>query len=616
MRIILTILLFCLGFICWGQVDSIYLLPEATVTQSYLPATEFEFDSNDLAAAGHGTVTQLLQTESLVFVRNYGPGTLGTLTIGGGSAEQTNITWQGISLRNPMLGQIDVTLLPSDLFTSIAVQSKGGSAQYGNNQLTGGIDLKSELPTAKASGLGFSVEHGSWKRFSGHVKGLYSIGSTRSQTSVYGMRSENDYAFILNGLALRQSNASIHNLGVYHLSEIPLNSHGNLQIGLWWQDSQQEIPPTTVQNSSNANQSTTSLRSVIGWNNRSPTGKTEVRIGFVGGTIDFRNPARLEESLTRFGSLIAKADHEWWFGGSSSLKIGFENRLQHGEAGAYGGRQSENQLEVHSGFEWTKPTISWGFFLRQGLLDEELMPLTASLQSTMQLGKQVSLSAGVSRDLRYPTLNERYWQPGGKPDLNAESGWSQRLSVATRWKTGSWNWEMTAHAFNRTIENWILWSPQDELNIWTPDNLAKVWSRGGGLRTNVGRTFGDLDIQLRMNYTHTSSTNQIAIETPRLDKGDQLFYTPKNRLGMAVETSWPKWTVRYDLQYTGGYPGIIEEIESFRVGSIYVSRLFGWTSSKLRAWIRVNNLWDIQYRVVERRPMPGRNFRIGVSYDI
>jgi len=601
---------------CFAQLDSVYLLPEATVRQVHLPASEFTFDSSDILAAGHGTITQILQTEALVFVRNYGPGSLGTLTIGGGSAEQTNVSWQGISIRNPMLGQIDVTLLPADLFTSIGVQSKGGSAQYGNNQLSGGLDLKSDLPSDKERGLGLSLEYGSWQRLSGHLKSLYTIGSSKSQTSIYGLKSKNDFPLEINGLVLRQSNASIQNLGVYHLSEITLTNHSKIEVGLWWQDSHQEIPPTTVQNSSNANQGTTSIRSVVGWKNRSQRGRTEARIGYAGGSIDYRNPARLEESLTRFGSVNISANHQWWYGGSSSLTVGVDNRIQHGEAQAYGGRQAENQFEIFGGYEWKRPTWSFGAFVRQGMLDEVLMPTTASLQSSFAVSERIRISAGLSRDLRYPTLNERYWQPGGKPNLKSESGWSQRLSVAAKMVLGRWTWDLTAHGFNRLIRNWILWSPQDDLSIWTPDNIAKVWSRGGGIRTQAMTHFGDLAIKLRLNYAHTSSINQVAIETPRLDVGDQLFYTPKNRFGFSAETSWPAWTVRYEQQYTGGYPGIISPVPSFQVGSFYLSRTFSWTDKDLRAWFRVHNLWDVRYRVIERRPMPGRHFRLGVSFDM
>ena len=611
-----TLLFLCLPACCLAQADTVYQLPEATIMQHYLPATEHDFDSIDIAAAGHANLTQLLQTESSVFVRNYGPGTLGTLTIGGGSAEQTNVMWQGIAIRNPMLGQIDVTLLPVDLFTSIGIQAKGGSAQYGNNQLSGGLNLNTDLPIDREKTIGLSLEHGSWQRFSGHLKALYAVGQSRSQTSLYGLHSKNDYAFELNGLSMRQANASIQNLGLYHLSEIPLNTQNKLDIGLWWQDSEQEIPPTSVQNSSNANQNTTSFRSVLGWKNRAPRGKSEVRLGYVAGSIDYRNPARLEESQTRFGSVVFAAQHQWWFGGSKSLTLGVDDRLQHGDAPAYGGRQLENQLEVHAGYEWTKPRWEVGIFVRQGLLEQELMPTTASIQSSFQAHPSARISLGLSRDLRYPTLNERYWQPGGKPDIEEESGWSQRLSVSTSWQWGIWEWDMTGHGFNRLISNWILWSPQDELNFWAPDNLARVWSRGGGVRTQAKAQLADLCLSVRVNYSHTSSTNQVAIKTPRLNVGDQLFYTPKNRVGLTAETSWPKWRVRYEHQYTGSYPGILSEVPAFQVGSLHIARSFDWVDKKMRVWIRVHNLWDIQYRVIERRPMPGRNFRLGLSFEI
>ncbi|MDV7399099.1 TonB-dependent receptor, partial [Arthrospira platensis SPKY1] len=89
------------------------------------------------------------------------------------------------------------------------------------------------------------------------------------------------------------------------------------------------------------------------------------------------------------------------------------------------------------------------FHLRQELVDGAFTPIAPSLGLERPLTNWLSLKARFSRNYRLPTFNDLYWQPGGNPDLLAESGWSQEATAAARIKIRRQQWQLSLTGFNR-----------------------------------------------------------------------------------------------------------------------------------------------------------------------
>ncbi|MDP1803305.1 MAG: Plug domain-containing protein, partial [Bacteroidota bacterium] len=77
------------------------------------------------------SIADLLSLNTPVFIKNYGPGALATTAFRGGNAAQTAILWNGFNLQNAMLGQSDLSLMPSFLFENIDVEYGGSSSLWG-----------------------------------------------------------------------------------------------------------------------------------------------------------------------------------------------------------------------------------------------------------------------------------------------------------------------------------------------------------------------------------------------------------------------------------------------------------------------------------------------------
>lgn len=72
----------------------------------------------------------------------------------------------------------------------------------------------------------------------------------------------------------------------------------------------------------------------------------------------------------------------------------------------------------------------------------------------------IMVKASVSRNYRFPTLNDLYFLPGGNPDLKNEQGFSYDAGISfdvgkekVYKLSGGMNW------FDSYIEDWIIWLP-------------------------------------------------------------------------------------------------------------------------------------------------------------
>ncbi len=76
-------------------------------------------------------LAHILQLESTFFVKNYGPSGISSLSGRGGGASHTAVLWEGFNIQSPLLGQADISLLPTVFVDYIDIQYGGESALFG-----------------------------------------------------------------------------------------------------------------------------------------------------------------------------------------------------------------------------------------------------------------------------------------------------------------------------------------------------------------------------------------------------------------------------------------------------------------------------------------------------
>src|SRR4029078_7968648 len=148
MHLVCTILImnFCP---LYGQIDSIIALHPVEVTAERIDFTDIgkhseNLDTNRIAKLRSATLASMIADQTPLYVRTYGNGTLATLGIRGGSAAHTQIIWNGIPIRNPMIGLVDIALIPSLFIDNASVHYGGHGSAFGSGAVGGLISISNE----------------------------------------------------------------------------------------------------------------------------------------------------------------------------------------------------------------------------------------------------------------------------------------------------------------------------------------------------------------------------------------------------------------------------------------------------------------------------------------
>ena len=98
-----------------------------------------------------------------------------------------------------------------------------------------------------------------------------------------------------------------------------------------------------------------------------------------------------------------------------------------------------------------------------------------------------------------------------------------------------------------------------------------------------------------------------------MEAGDQLLYNPKHNGRAALSLEIDKWKLKYKHSFTGLTRGVNEVLPSFHIGNIEVAYNTKIQKTNLTINMNVFNVLDHRYFIIERRPIAGRNYNIGIT---
>lgn len=619
--------IFILIFLCkslLAQIDtSIYIqdieIVANSIRQKAVGGLKESFTSTQLKVHQASNVAEFLQQETGMYIKGYGLGSLSTSSIRGGSAGHTVVLWNDLPIESPMLGLLDLALLPVQSFDQINIEKGGQSALWGSGAIGGVISLNNARTENENSiYLGSSI--GSFGTQNLNAGLIYKHGKLLSQTKWSRHESTNDFEYEVGSVEKRLANATVKRDDLHQNIYFDLNNRNNIQFHFWHQDVERQIPPSTTQSMSMAYQEDSSNRLMFKWSRVGAKSLFNYSMAYFAEELNYFDPVINLSSPSQFNSLIIDLNTEWQVSSAGIFSVGMSHRSTSADASAYRDIITENRTALFGSVKWIKPRLQLQASIREELVAGEFIPLTPTVGFSYQLSSVISLKGKLSRNYRLATMNDRYWRPGGNVALKPESGWSQEISSIFDKNNNSSQLKASATLYSRHIENWILWSITNNQNYFSANNLAKVWSRG--LETNVShtKTINESVLTFKLAYNYTKSTNEIEISQPKLDKGDQLIYTPEHTAYISAYLKRKVFSIQYHHQYVGASSGINEDVDAYQVGNIRLQTEYTIEFSVDRTmtfepFFHLFNLWDTSYRVIERRPMPGRYFLVGVSLN-
>lgn len=604
----------------FAQNDSLVQLPAVEVSAVSLrkaPSGSFTetWNLEKLPASG-SNVAEFLQNQSGVFFKNYGPGSLATASVRGASASQTALVWNGFQLQSPMLGQLDWSLLPTVLVDEISFQHGGNGAIWGSGAVGGTVAMENKADFDRKKLFKLQSTVGSFGRW--EASGIVHLATKKlaSTTRFTHLNSKNDFPYqpAPNLPEQRLTNAKQEQDAL--MQEFYWRPSGNSLFSwqTWLQKNYREIPPTITQTRSLANQLDKAVHSVLSYQRNQGVSVIRARTAFFRESILFHDPLSGPAVPSHFWSSMSELDLQRPLSHFFSMQVIGNQTFTKAFIKNYNGSASRSQSALFGSLRYRGDKISAQFDGRIELVYGKLVPATPSLGIDYQLVKGVKLGAKTGRNYRLPTLNDRFWQPGGNPDLQPELGWSSEVNAEFHFKKKRSEWRFSAAVFNRNIKNWILWHPTENLPYWSASNLARVWSRGLELRFHGATTLPKLKIQYDAGYDFVRSTNQVAVEKPKMEIGTQLIYIPENQAFANLGIQYQQFGITYHHHLTGKVSTDLGELPAWQSANLTLEFEPSIAKLQSRFFLKIENVWDARYFIVERRPMPGRGFSLGGQF--
>lgn len=163
-----------------------------------------------------------------------------------------------------------------------------------------------------------------------------------------------------------------------------------------------------------------------------------------------------------------------------------------------------------------------------------------------------------------------------------------------------------------------MWMPpvKDVRNYWSPINISEVNSHGIEFRSGYDLQSADWKINMSAGADFTWSTFGTPIPDFNIEAGEQLFYVPVENISSQVRIILHSWSAFYHHHWYGASPGINERVEAGNIGSAGIGYTFQHESFHADMLLQSDNIWNVPYRLIERRPMPGRSFELGLRISI
>ncbi|MDF7813074.1 TonB-dependent receptor [Hymenobacter sp. YC55] len=605
--------------------DSVQQLPNVRVpgvrlSRFAVGSRDLTLDSTALAPYRSGTLTDALSARTPLYLRNYGPGQLSTITMRGTSAQHTAVLWNGFNIMLPTLGQNDFALLPVSGNSRIDVQPGPAAGLYGSGAVGGTILLSSPVQWGAGLRGAVQVEGGSFGLRAGNLEGSFSNEKLALRTSIFYRQTQNNFFYhspeIGGVVRRRQENASLWQASIAQDLILRVGQRGEVTAALWLTDADRHLQPAIGAANSNAQQRDQSRRLTAGYRLVGTQHEWAVRGAWFEDVLDYRDDAN-GLSASRVQTTQAQAEHTWNFTSSASVRVGAEAQHFAARVDGYGPTPLTEQRYAGYGLlrydPW--PRLQLSLNVRQAVLPGHRVPLTPTAGLQWQLleteRQTLQLKGNASRSYRAPTLNDRYWRPGGNPDLLPEVGLGYEAGLVHTLTNppAHLNWQTELTAYQQLVDNWVQWTPL-ATGIWSPRNLRQVRARGVEASTQFTWKPGAYRLLARVAYNFTQSEKVSGTVYDTDPTNRQLPYVPLHTAAFSTDHHWRQWEASSTLTFTGfRYTNASgsDFLPSYFLLNTTLGRTLllhpGW---KLTALVQAYNLTNSNYQSYQNRAMPPR----------
>ena len=599
-------------------------LMEVTITetkQHILQASKktTTIDSLILERYNTSSLADLLSNQSAIHIKSYGNGNIATTSIRGGNASQTAVLWNGLNIQNPMLGQTDLSLVPTLLFQNISLEYGGGSTLNGSGAMGGSIQLRNTNAFNKGFATTLQVSGGSFdtKKLATAIQLSYKRIS--SNTRLYYSNSLNNYTYNDTTDKEHPHKQIVHadylTKGLLQELSFLVTPNQTMNVRLWYNTTHRNLPSYT-NTISKQSQDDENLKINADWNYNKRNLKSIIRFAYFTDGLNYTDSLAHIYAKSTVNTVILESDHTYTLK-HHTFHLGANATSYKSDAITYNTIHTLNKLAFFAAYKLQifQSKLNYNISIRKEFTNLTAIPFTGNTGIHYQIYKCLAAKLNANTSFRQPTLNDLYWNPGGNPNLKPEQAYEFDGGLEFKFQKKNMSLLFEGTYFNRHTTNWIIWLPSIN-NYWTPQNIAQVYSRGTETKTELAFHHKEVLIKLIANTSYVLATNQASKSENDNSVGRQLIYTPRYAGQAGIYITYKKASLLFNQTYTG-YRFTTTDNSSW-LTPYYTANIkasYNYTVKKMSIdfFGSINNLFNKNYTVVSNRPMPLRNFEAGIT---
>ena len=534
-----------------------------------------------------GDIASYLQKDSRFQIRQYAPGSVATMNLGGANSNQSRIMWEGVDISSMASGVLDLSIVPAVLVTAKSIASGSNAFLSGDKAMIGGLSLGWVAYTKPFFTTSFTANSIGLRSLVVQNGGKFS--KIRYRSFVKTEQSTNDYNYTIGNTDFRMKGMEYSTLTLLQRYEGKL---GRIQwdANIWYTDAMKNNRGSVLTSGNINHLEDRILRGILStqvgdWSGNFFFGKEWQSYTDTNSNINLRDTNTYDQLTLR---LVKKG-----------------KRSQSSISGSY----------IHAGGTSRRASLVQATVNHKQFLGKTVNAVLRSTLWNLKVygGAQVNLikdwkttyhqlTAGTF--YRVPTVNELFWLPGGNPNLKAEQSYGVKYSV--QGKLGVVNTYFSTDQLYHN--NLIQWTPSTD-GMWQPENIQVAYTSSSSLISRYwsGKWANELSL------THQYSRVLQAILSS--NEGKSLLYRPDWNVVHTLTYKTPSLDVQLRTNYLGKRQTLRDNSPLGEIsGELWADLSFTaavWSKTKIL--VTVHNITNSNRTFFLNYPMPGRHYSITIQ---
>ena len=217
---------------------------------------------------------------------------------------------------------------------------------------------------------------------------------------------------------------------------------------------------------------------------------------------------------------------------------------------------------------------------------------------------------------RAPTLNDLYYTIVGTTSLKPE--YTSQWDAGVDYKDS--HFHLAVDGYYNNIDDKIVARPMKSQFRWSMVNFGKVKSLGISVSGGYNAEWRKFSLSANGNYTCQKDLDYSTPGSPEYKH--YVPYSPLHSASMILDLSYDSYSLCTSFLYTGERFALLSNNADDMLGDWYTvdlklnKRFILKNGNVIQTTVECNNVTDSRHEVVKRYPMPGRNWKFTLKFEL